>query len=152
MAYNTIKLKKYQDIVEEYTATAVEITPGSLLEVTSAGLVQAHSTEGGPVLPIIALEDELQGNGIDDNYAASAKVQCWVAQRGEMAYLNVEDGEEVSQGDELISAANGKVKVYTGDAASDEEYPQCIVGIADDDLDMTDSDDAAEGRVAVRIM
>jgi hypothetical protein len=151
MAYNTIKLKKYQDIIEEYTATAVAITPGSLLEVTSAGLVQAHSTEGGPVLPIIALEDELQGNGIDDDYAVSDKIQCWVAQRGEIAYLNVADSETVSQGDELISDGTGKVKVYTGDAASDEEYPQCLVGIADDDLDMTDSDDEEIGRVPVRI-
>jgi hypothetical protein len=152
MSYNTIKLKKYQDIIEEYTATAVAITPGDLLEVTSAGLVQAHSVEGGVILPIIALEDELQGNGIDDDYAASDKIQCWVAQAGEMAYLNVAEGEDVSTGDKLISAGDGTVKVYTGDAASDEEYPQSIVGIADDDLDMTDSDDAEIGRVAVRIM
>jgi len=152
MSYSTIKLKKYQDIIEEYTATAVAITPGSLLEVTDEGLVQAHSVEGGVILPIIALEDELQGKGIDDDYAASDKIQCWVAQTGEMAYLNVADDEVVSQGDKLVSAGNGKVKVYTGTAASDEEYPQCIVGIADDDLDMTDSDDADIGRVAVRIM
>jgi len=36
MAYNTIKLKKYLDIIEEYTPAA-SITPGMLLELTSAG-------------------------------------------------------------------------------------------------------------------
>ena len=152
MSYNTIKLKKYQDIIEEYTATAAAITPGDLLEVTSGGLVQAHSTDGGPVLPVIALEDELQGNGIDTDYADDAKIQCWVAQTGEMAYLNVATGEDVSQGDELLSNGDGTVKVYTGDSSGAEEYPNCIVGIADDDLDMGDSDDAEIGRVAVRIM
>ena len=152
MAYNTIVLKNYLNIFEEYTATAVALTPGMLLEVTSAGLVQAHSTEGGVILPMVALHDELQGKEIDDDFAASAKVQCWIPQRGDQAYLLVADGETVSHGDFLISDGTGKVKVYTGDAASDVEYPNCIVGVALDDLDMTDSDDAEVGRVPVRII
>lgn len=152
MAYNTIVLKNYLNIFEEYTATAVALTPGMLLEVTSAGLVQAHSTEGGVILPMVALHDELQGKEIDDDFAASAKVQCWIPQRGDQAYLLVADGETVSKGDFLISDGTGKVKVYTGDAASDVEYPNSIVGVALDDLDMTDSDDAEVGRVPVRII
>lgn len=152
MAYNTIVLKNYLNIFEEYTATAVALTPGMLLEVTSAGLVQAHSIEGGVILPMVALHDELQGNEIDDDFAVSAKVQCWIPQRGDQAYLLVADGETVSKGDFLISDGTGKVKVYTGDAASDVEYPNSIVGVALDDLDMTDSDDAEVGRVPVRII
>jgi hypothetical protein len=152
MAYNTIVLKNYLNIFEEYTATAVALTPGMLLEVTSAGLVQAHSTEGGVILPMVALHDELQGKEIDDDFAVSAKVQCWIPQRGDQAYLLVADGETVYKGDFLISDGTGKVKVYTGDAASDVEYPNSIVGVALDDLDMTDSDDAEVGRVPVRII
>jgi hypothetical protein len=152
MAKNTIKLKKYLDVIEEYKATAVAITPGMLLELTSAGLVQAHSTEGGPVLTMIALEDEMQGKEISDNYAASDKIQCWVAVRGEVAYLPVADNETVDTGDFLISAGNGKVKVYGGSAASDVEWPSSLVGVALADLDMTDSVDAEVGYVAVRII
>lgn len=152
MAKNTIKLKKYLDVIEEYTATAVAISPGSLLELTSAGLVQAHSTVGGPVLPMFALEDELQGNGIDDSYAASDKIQCWIAVRGEIVYAKIADGETVSTGDFLVSNGDGTLAVYDGSAASDVEWPQSIVGVALDDLDMTDSDDEAIGRVAVRII
>ena len=152
MAKQTIKLKKYLDVIEEYTATAVAITPGYLLELTSSGTVQAHSTEGGTVLPMIALEDEMQGNGIGDAYDASGIIQCWVAVRGEIAYLSVADDEDVSTGDFLVSAGNGKVKVYDGTAASDAEWPNSLVGVALDDLDMTDSDDADVGRVAVRII
>jgi hypothetical protein len=145
MEKNTIKLKKYLDVIEEYTATAVAITPGMLLELTSADQVQAHSTEGGIVLPMFALEDELQGNGIDDNYAVSAKIQVWVAVRGEQVFANIADSEEVNIGDFLISAGNGKLKVAD---STDTE----VVGVALEDLDMTDSDDAAIGRCAVRIL
>ena len=152
MAKNTIKIKKYLDVIEEKTATAVAISPGMLLELTSAGLVQAHSTEGGTVLPMVALEDELQGKGIDDNYAVSAKIQCWIAVRGEIAYLLVADSEDVDIGDFLVSAGNGKVKVYDGTAASDVEWPHSIVGVAVEDLDMTDSEEAEIGKVQVRII
>jgi len=145
MEKNTIKLKKYLDVIEEYTATAVAITPGMLLELTSADQVQAHSTEGGIVLPMFALEDELQGKGIDDNYAVSAKIQVWVAVRGEQVFANIADSEEVNIGDFLISAGNGKLKVAD---STDTE----VVGVALEDLDMTDSDDAAIGRCAVRIL
>ena len=41
MAKHTIKIKKYADVIEEYSAVGV-ITPGMLIEVTSADKVQ-HS-------------------------------------------------------------------------------------------------------------
>jgi hypothetical protein len=145
MAKNTIKLKKYLDIIEEYTATAVALTPGMLLEITSADLVQAHSTDGGIALPMFALEDELQGKEIDDNFAVSAKIQVWVAVRGEIVYALIADSETVAIGDWLVSAGNGKLRVAESDDNS-------IVGVAVEALDMTDSDDAAIGRCAVRIL
>jgi len=145
MAKNTIKLKKYLDIIEEYTATAVALTPGMLLEITSADLVQAHSTDGGTALPMFALEDELQGKEIDDNFAVSAKIQVWVAVRGEMVYALIADSETVEIGDWLVSAGNGKLRVAESDDNS-------IVGVAVEAIDMTDSDEAAIGRCAVRIL
>ncbi len=153
MAKNTIKLKKYLDVVNEFTATAVAITPGMLLELTSDGLVQAHSTEGGPVLPMFALEDELQGKGITDNYAVSAKIQVWTAVRGEEVYALLADGEEVAAGDFLISDGNGKLKKYDGNTASDVEFPQSLVAVALEAVDMSDSSGAdPSGRIKVVIM
>lgn len=114
MSYNTIKLKKYFDVIEEYTAAAT-ITPGMILEHTTADKVQAHSAAGQNVIPIIALEDELQGNGIDDNYSADDQVQCWVPLRGEIAYLILEDGENAAIGNLLESAGDGRVQVHTAD-------------------------------------
>lgn len=152
MEKNTIKLKKYLDIIEEETATAVAITPGMLLELTSEGLVQAHSTDGGTVLPMFALEDELQGKEVDDAYAASDKIQVWVAVRGEIVWALLADNEVVTTGDFLLSAGNGKLKVSANSEASFAEFPQSVVGVALEDIDMTDSDDAVIGRCAVRII
>lgn len=114
MAYNTIKLKKFTDIVAEYDAAAA-ITPGHLIELTSLGTVQKHSTSGGNALPMFALEDELQGNGIDDNFAANDKVQCWIATRGEEVYAVLADGETASIGSLLESNGDGTLKVHTAE-------------------------------------
>jgi len=152
MAKNTIKLKKYLDVVNEFTATAVAITPGMLLELTSDGLVQAHSTEGGPVLPMFALEDELQGKGITDNYAVSAKIQVWTAVRGEEVYALLADGEDVAVGDFLVSDGTGKLKAATADSSAVvvEEFP---IAIALEAVDMSGSSGAdPSGRIKVVIL
>lgn len=119
MAKKTIKLKNYLHIMEEYTATAVAITPGMLIEVTSAGLVQAHSTAGGNAIPMFAVEDELQGNAIGDNYAASAKVQCWIPQRGDQVFAILKDGENVAIGDFLESDGAGALVKHVADTVDE---------------------------------
>ena len=115
MAYNKIKLKKYLDIIQERVAAAA-ITPGFLLEIDSAGKVKAHASAGQNVLGnLIALESELEGEGIDDAYATNDQVQVWVAQRGEEAYMLLEDGENVAIGDPLESAGNGRLQKHVAD-------------------------------------
>ena len=79
MAFNTIKLKKYSDVIEEMIADAA-IYPGMVVEMDSAAKVKVHATAGGNVVPVmVALEDELQGKGIDDAYATNDKVQVWIS-------------------------------------------------------------------------
>lgn len=138
MGYNTIKLKKYSDIIEEYEAAAA-ITPGMLLEVTSAGKVQKHSGAGKTVAMLIALEDELQGKEITDAYVAGDQVQCWVAGRGDVAYLRLQDGQSVVIGDFLESAGNGELRKVSRTPESWEsndsqqaksQYDQHVVGVA----------------------
>ena len=118
MAKNTIKFNSYSNIQHEYTATAVAIYPGYLLEETSAGLVQAHSTAGGPVFPLVALEDELQGKDYTTVYAVSTKINCWVPTRGDRGYLMLKDGESVAIGDFVESAGSGLVAKYVADTES----------------------------------
>lgn len=117
MAYNTIKIKKYVDIVEEYEAVSA-ITPGMLVELTAAGEVQPHSTAEGNALPMFALEDELQGNGIDDAYAADDQVQVWIPQRGEQVYAIIADGQNIAIGDWLASNGDGTLREHVAEIES----------------------------------
>ena len=112
MAKHTIKIKKYADVIEEYPADGV-ITPGMLIEVTSAGKVQPHSTSTGVALAMFALEDELQGRGIDVNFAADERVQCWLPGHGDMVYGLLADDETADIGEWLESNGDGYLKVGT---------------------------------------
>lgn len=152
MAKNTIKVKKYSDVIEEYTATAVAITPGYLLELTSTGAVQAHSTAGGwATPPMFALEDELQGNGISDNYAVSAKIQVWTPYRGDYVYALLADGENVAIGDKLVSAGDGTLKAHTNDSSATIVEEQ-VVAVATEAVDLSASANTAAGRIIVKIV
>lgn len=138
---NTVKLKDYLHVVEEYPAAAA-ITPGMLVEVTAANEVQAHSTDNGEALTMLAGEDEFQGKTINDAYAANERVQCWLPQRGDMAYAILTDNQVVAVGDWLTSAGNGTVRKYVPatDAAN-------LVGQAVEAVTTS----GATGRIIVRI-
>ncbi len=107
MAKNTIKLKKYSDVIEEFVAGAA-ITPGMLVALNASGAVIPHNAADGNAIPMFALEDELQGKTIDDAYEASAPVQVWVAGRGDI--VNAIAGAEIAAGDFLVSDGTGKLK------------------------------------------
>lgn len=151
MAKNTIILKVRSNAFEEYTATAVAITPGYLLEITSAGLVKAHATDGGWALPMFAVEDQHQGGTITTAFEASATIPlCWLPTRGDEVYALLADGETVVIGDKLISNGAGKLKKWVATSAG--ELIDYIVGIALEAVDMSDSSGAdPDGRIAVRI-
>ncbi len=160
MAKRTIKIKDYLKVNVEYIASAA-ITPGHLLELASATTVKVHANAGQNVLPMIALEDELQGNAITDAYAAADRVQCWIPQRGDVAYMILKNGENVSAGDFLESAGDGTLQKHTPDTESlgaDSSgnittiYTNQIVGIALEAVDMSDSSAAdPTGRIKVLI-
>jgi hypothetical protein len=141
MAKHTIKIKKYSDIVEEYVAVGT-ITPGMLIELTSENKVQAHSGSAGASLVMFALENELEGKGIDVNYVADDRVQCWIPNRGDMVYALLADGETAVIGNWLESNADGKLKVGTTKP----------IGQAVEAVDMSGSTgEDPTGRIIVRI-
>lgn len=138
MAKNTIKLKKYSDVIEEFVAGAA-ITPGMLVALNASGAVIPHNAADGNAIPMFALEDELQGKTIDNAYAAGDPVQVWVAGRGDI--VNAIAGAAITAGDFLVSDGTGKLKP-AGTAAV---QAHSIVGQA---LAAASSGD----RVAVRII
>jgi hypothetical protein len=125
MKYNTIKLKNYLHIREEYTA-AEAILPGMLVELNSSGTLQKHSGAGQTALPMFAIEDALQGKAIDEAYAASDKVQVWVPTRGDIVYGLLADEETVVIGDFVESNGAGFLRklVRTNESwESDDDAP-----------------------------
>lgn len=150
-AYNTVKVKKYSDIIEEYEAVAA-ITPGNFLELTAAGKVQKHSVEGGNAIPMIALEDELQGKGIDDDYAAGDRVQVWIPGRGDQAYVLLEDGETVVIGSWLMLNGAGRVQLLDAETLSAAEALS-VVAQSLEALDLSGSSGVeTTNRLLVRIV
>jgi len=158
MAYNTIKIKKYSDNVEELVAAAA-ITPGMLVEVTSGGEVQAHSSWSKNAMPKFALEDELQGKAIDEAYADGDRVQVWTPQRGDQVYGLLKDGEKVVIGDFLASNGDGYLTPFLGGSTdsreSAQDMPLEVVAMAREAVDRSDSsggDTNTTGRIVVEVV
>lgn len=150
MAKNTIKLKNYDDVVEEFLSTAAAITPGDLVEMTSGGLIQRHSSAGKDALPaMFATEDELQGNGIDTDYANSSRVQVWIAQRGDQVNAWLLDGENVAIGDPLTSGGAGTLKKHVANSGVD--VSNAIVGVALEAVNLAGGA-TANARIKVRVI
>jgi hypothetical protein len=147
MAYNTIKLKKYSDVIEEYeVAAGVTITPGMLIEMNADGKVLPHSAVGEFAEKMFALENELEGKGIDDNYVADDKVQCWIAGRGDQVNALLADGQDIAIGDLLESDGNGYLQEAVAESASGATYPGSVVGVALETLN-----NASGGPVRIKI-
>ena len=155
MAKHTVKIKKYADIIEEWIANAA-ITPGHLVEVINSSgspKVRVHATPGGNAIPMFALEDEMQGNGIDTAYAADAPVQVWIAGRGDEVNALLANGQTVVVGDFLESAGDGTLQKHATDSAGVGTLSLQIVAIALENVDMSDSSGAdPSGRIKVKIV
>jgi len=165
MARRTVKVKNYSDVFEELQAAAA-ITPSMLLELTSAGKVQAHSSAGGNALPMFALENDLEGGGLGDNYATDDQVQVWIPGRGDIVDALLADGENAAIGSYLESNGDGYLKVHAADVESFESneagsitvYPNQIVGQAIEAVNLSDSSGAESSaaydssRIKVRII
>jgi len=118
MAKNTVKVRCYLNIIDEEKAGGV-ITPGMLVVLGSANTVIAHAAAGGNVAPKFALEDNLQGKGVDDNYASGDMVQSWTPTRGDRVYALLKaSSTAVAIGDFLESAGNGTLQKHVADEVS----------------------------------
>jgi hypothetical protein len=105
----TISLKG-DHILKERKANAA-ITPGELVELMSTGNIRRHATIGGQAQKAFALEQDLIGRGIGDDYAANESVRYGVFSPGCEVYAWLITGESCSVGDFLESGGNGKLQV-----------------------------------------
>lgn len=75
-------------------------------------IVNQTAVDPDPI-KMFAIEDALQGRGIDDDYADNDQVMCYVAQPGDIVFALLETGTVVTQGTSLESAGDGTLQVRT---------------------------------------
>lgn len=144
MAYHSVIIKNYLNNFEEYAASEA-LSPGMLVEpVSGAATIKKHATEGGDAIPMFAIEDALQGKGLEDAYVAGDQVRVWIAQRGDEVYAQLEDEQTIVIGDLLESNGGGYLQKHLPDEASEGSaaaqttvYAQGIVAVALEALDLS---------------
>ena len=109
----------------EEALAAGAISPGMLVEWDSAGEFQAHSTEGGYAQRMFAEVDALQGNTLDDDYAADDLVSVNIEAPGNYTQAFLKAGENVAINDELISAGDGTL-IKNGSETSGTTIDQVV--------------------------
>lgn len=155
--YQTIFLEGENPITREKIANAA-ITPGHLIELMSTDKVRVHANAAQNAIPMFALEDDHQGNGIDDAYAAAARVKFVYPTRGDVIYALLADGQTAAIGDFLESAGDGTLQVHAEDIAESAEaqtiYTMAIVAQAIEAVDMSGSSgaDPSTARIKVRVV
>lgn len=146
MAIATILLKGNGVKVEFDAGTA--ITPGYLIQLSSDGDVDPHATAAANAVPMWAQENELVGNGIDDDYAVGESVKCIITQPGSEIYAKVAaSAPAIVIGQYLESAGDGTVRLAVTDAATDDTQRASIVGMALEAVD--NSGGGTEARIRI---
>ena len=149
MANNTII--KVGTPIEKYLVANASITPGHLIERMSTNKVRVHASAGSHAQKMFAIEDDNQGNGITDVYAAASQVRCGIFRAGEEVYALLANGQNVAIGAPLESNGDGTLRAYTHDS-NGLDTTNNIVGYALDAVDMSDSSAAdPSGRITVEV-
>lgn len=118
MAKNRIQIDGGEGAyVKEEAIADGAVSPGMLVELTSAGKVKAHATEGGYALCAVAVEDALQGDTVDDDYADGDLVTYHIQRRGTRFQGLVKAGSTIVKGTILCSDGDGTWIPY-GDSGS----------------------------------
>lgn len=125
------------DFRREERVAAGAISPGHLLTINSDDKVTVHSTEGGIAGRAFAEIDALQGNTLDDDYAADDLVSINVEIPGSECQAFLQAGQTAIIGSNLISAGDGTL-IVDGTETSGTTVRQ-VVAIAMEAEDLSGS-------------
>ena len=144
---NTIVLKG-KPLRKEAPAGAA-VTPGDLVDFSSGDLIR-HANAGQNAAPRFAVENDLIGSGITDNYASGFTMRYVMSSPGDEVYGLLASGQNVSQGAFLESAGNGSLQAYTNQSGQNV-YVAAIVAVAAEDKDNSSGDATGPHDGATRI-
>lgn len=137
MSRNTITQAGTPRTYERIGAAAV--TPGMLLELTSANKFQAHSTAGGACAALVAVEQDDIGDDVTTAYSLGDTVRAGLFSPGDEAYLLLANGENAAYGSLLESNGDGYVRVVDTDTSAGTIVVGSIKFMALEALDMSGS-------------
>ena len=122
---NTVQISvSYSSKLIEAIAAST-ITPGDIIEYTSAGTVRGHTVANGTAAKIFAIENTAGGGGINDDYLAASRVYAKCLLPGDVVWAWLATAQVIVIGDFLTSAGlNGDLKKASTPAANS------IIGIA----------------------
>ena len=154
MAYRTIKAMVTGPQKEAKATAASTVYPGDLVQLHTDSTVKEHATDSGPAQAMFAIEDSLQGKEIGTVYTAGTQVRYIVGRKGDEVIANLADNQTAVVGSYLISAGNGRLKVYSAASAGVSEWPNSIVAQAMEALDTNNSaaTPLASSRIRVEII
>lgn len=140
-----IQLKGNAGAYEEYLAAGV-IKPGHLLKINVDGYVVPHDYERGQSERMFALEDALQGRGIETNYASGERVFVYIAVPGEQIYAWLAFGQDVRVGDFLGSDGNGNLMAVAESGGSTLQRDSIAVA-----LERIDNNDSGDNNIRIKV-
>jgi hypothetical protein len=106
---NTILLKGRGTRLERSTSST--ITPGMLVDVNSSDQLIPHAGAGAPSIKAWAVENDLEGKEIGDNYVANDYVQSEIMRTGDEVLGFLQAGSAaVVIGDKLEAHSDGSLK------------------------------------------
>lgn len=140
---NLIALKG--DFIRKEGEASSAITPGDLVEFGGINDLQTHGSAGGPARKAFAIENDLIGDAIGDDYAAGDTVQYGVFVPGAEVNALLNYPENVSKGDPLVSGGDGGLVAFI----ESTHEAGAIVGFANAALDTTSL--GAQARIVIEV-
>jgi len=109
---NTVLLKVFSNNREERHAAGT-ISPGMFIERDSSGEFIAQSAALASDEIMIAVEDDLQGHGMSDDYSSGDRVFFVHLYPGDEVNALITTAENLAIGDDLEFTGDGKLREYT---------------------------------------
>ncbi len=128
MTVKTITLRGNSFVIRKEAIADAIITPGMLLELTATG-VKKHAGAGLNAQKMFAVENEVVGNGIDDDYAALDTCLYGIFPPGSEVFA-IAGVAGVTALQYVESDGLGRLDDATADAATDTDQRTSIVGLA----------------------
>lgn len=117
MAHRTVILRS-NSFREEAKAAAATIYPGMCIYWSAADTVAINNVAGRPVTGLmVAIENALTGDAVDDVYASGARVQFHYPVAGDYFALRVKTSENIAFGDNIsVDNAGDFVEAESGES------------------------------------